>query len=392
MHSEKRELAALRRRFSFRFEMIPPERKNIGRTESARPMPPYIIINLYANLTKKDFGFSTQNFHDETNIETKIQITKFSTVYLQIKDYFIRFRDELPFETANPRPPSRKIAAGFGNRNEIVNFEPRQRPTTEQAAYSRSGPNRNAPHRLCGARSSRCRRGRKTYMQNQIPCSTNRSLTKASSCAWKPPSPNDSLRPLLLRAIASAPSRRATNAIGLASKPRSESSPRKRRRAPISSASTCPKPPCGASSSSRNGTNPSQRRRHGRKRRHRCVSYNSNGWPSNPPTRDGVWDVRSPRRRCDGPYDRPRRSDPAAYADMEPPGAAALPQPRIPLLPHADDRHAEQGGDGHEALPQRIRRDDGGIAPHGRPRRDRRMAPHGVPVIGRIGYSSGVSM
>ena len=42
-------------------------------------------------------------------------------------------------------------------------------------------------------------------MQNQIPCSTNRSLTKASSCAWKPPSPNDSLRPLLLRAIASAP-------------------------------------------------------------------------------------------------------------------------------------------------------------------------------------------
>ncbi len=89
---------------------------------------------------------------------------------------------------------------------------------------------------------------------------------------------------------------------------------------------------------------------------------------------------------------RPRRSDPAAYADMEPPGAAALPQPRIPLLPHADDRHAEQGGDGHEALPQRIRRGDGGIAPHGRPRRDRRMAPHGVPVIGRIGYSSGVSM
>ena len=157
MHSEKRELAALRRRFSFRFEMIPPERKNIGRTESARPMPPYIIINLYANLTKKDFGFSTQNFHDETNIETKIQITKFSTVYLQIKDYFIRFRDELPFETANPRPPSRKIAAGFGNRNEIVNFEPRQRPTTEQAAYSRSGPNRNAPHKRCGARSSRCR-------------------------------------------------------------------------------------------------------------------------------------------------------------------------------------------------------------------------------------------
>ena len=60
--------------------------------------------------------------------------------------------------------------------------------------------------------------------------------------------------------------------------------------------------------------------------------------------------------------------------------AAALPQPRIPLLPHADDRHAEQGGDGHEALPQRIRRGDGGIA------------PHGVPVIGRIGYSSGVSM
>lgn len=59
---------------------------------------------------------------------------------------------------------------------------------------------------------------------------------------------------------------------------------------------------------------------------------------------------------------------------------------------HADDRHAEQGGDGHEALPQRIRRGDGGIAPHGRPRRDRRMAPHGVPVIGRIGYSSGVSM
>ena len=231
MHSEKRELAALRRRFSFRFEMIPPERKNIGRTESARPMPPYIIINLYANLPKKDFGFSTQNFHDETNIETKIQITKFSTVYLQIKDYFIRFRDELPFETANPRPPSRKIAAGLGNRNEIVNFEPRQRPTTEQAAYSRSGPNRNAPRRLCGARSSRCRRGRKTYMQNQIPCSTNRSLTKASSCAWKPPSPNDSLRPLLLRAIASAPSRRATNAIGLASKPRSESSPTKRRRA-----------------------------------------------------------------------------------------------------------------------------------------------------------------
>ena len=111
MHSEKRELAALRRRFSFRFEMIPPESKNIGRTESARPMPPYIIINLYANLPKKDFGFSTQNFHDETNIETKIQITKFSTVYLQIKDYFIRFRDELPFETANPRPPSRKIAA-----------------------------------------------------------------------------------------------------------------------------------------------------------------------------------------------------------------------------------------------------------------------------------------
>ena len=52
-------------------------------------------------------------------------------------------------------------------------------------------------------------------MQNQIPCSTNRSLTKASSCAWKPPSPNDSLRPLLLRAIASAPSRRATNAIYL---------------------------------------------------------------------------------------------------------------------------------------------------------------------------------
>lgn len=256
MHSEKRELAALRRRFSFRFEMIPPERKNIGRTESARPMPPYIIINLYANLTKKDFGFSTQNFHDETNIETKIQITKFSTVYLQIKDYFIRFRDELPFETANPRPPSRKIAAGFGNRNEIVNFEPRQRPTTEQAAYSRSGPNRNAPHKRCGARSSRCRRGRKTYMQNQIPCSTNRSLTKASSCAWKPPSPNGSLRPLLLRAIASAPSCRATNATGLASKPRSESSPRKRRRAPISSASTCPKPPCGASSSSRNGTNP----------------------------------------------------------------------------------------------------------------------------------------
>lgn len=82
----------------------------------------------------------------------------------------------------------------------------------------------------------------------------------------------------------------------------------------------------------------------------------------------------------------------AAYADMEPPGAAALPQPRIPLLPHADDRHAEQGGDGYEALPQRIRRGDGGIAPHGRPRRDRRMAPHGVPVIGRIGYSSGVSM
>ena len=235
MHSEKRELAALRRRFSFRFEMIPPERKNIGRTESARPMPPYIIINLYANLPKKDFGFSTQNFHDETNIETKIQITKFSTVYLQIKDYFIRFRDELPFETANPRPPSRKIAAGLGNRNEIVNFEPRQRPATEQAAYSRSGPNRNAPRRLCGARSSRCRRGRKTYMQNQIPCSTNRSLTKASSCAWKPPSPNGSLRPLLLRAIASAPSCRATNATGLASKPRSESSPRKRRRAPISS-------------------------------------------------------------------------------------------------------------------------------------------------------------
>lgn len=32
------------------------------------------------------------------------------------------------------------------------------------------------------------------------------------------------------------------------------------------------------------------------------------------------------------------------------------------------------------------------LAPHGRPRRDRRMAPHGVPVIGRIGYSSGVSM
>ena len=190
MHSEKRELAALRRRFSFRFEMIPPERKNIGRTDSVRPMPPYIIINLYANLPKKDFGFSTQNFHDETNIETKIQITKFSTVYLQIKDYFIRFRDELPFETANPRPPSRKIAAGFGNRNEIVNFEPRQRPATEQAAYSRSGPNRNAPHKRCGARSSRCRRGRKTYMQNQIPCSTNRSLTKASSCAWKPPSPN----------------------------------------------------------------------------------------------------------------------------------------------------------------------------------------------------------
>lgn len=48
----------------------------------------------------------------------------------------------------------------------------------------------------------------------------------------------------------------ATNAIGLASKPRSESSPTKRRRAPISSASTCPKPPCGASPSSRNGTNP----------------------------------------------------------------------------------------------------------------------------------------
>ena len=120
-------------------------------------MPPYIIINLYANLPKKDFGFSTRNFHDETNIETKIQITKFSTTYLQIKDYFIRFRDELPFETANPRPPSRKIAAGFGNRNEIVNFEPRQRPTTEQAAYSRSGPNRNAPHKRCGARSSRCR-------------------------------------------------------------------------------------------------------------------------------------------------------------------------------------------------------------------------------------------
>ena len=38
---------------------------------------------------------------------------------------------------------------------------------------------------------------------------------------------------------------------------------------------------------------------------YRCVSYNSNGWPSNPPTRDGVWDVRSPRRRCDGPYDSP---------------------------------------------------------------------------------------
>ena len=65
-------------------------------------------------------------------------------------------------------------------------------------------------------------------MQNQIPCSTNRPFTKASSCAWKPPSPNDSLRPLLLRAIASAPSCRATNATGLASKPRSESSPRKR--------------------------------------------------------------------------------------------------------------------------------------------------------------------
>ena len=35
------------------------------------------------------------------------------------------------------------------------------------------------------------------------------------------------------------------------------------------------------------------------------VSYNSNGWPSNPPTKDGVWDVRSPRRRYDGPYDSP---------------------------------------------------------------------------------------
>ena len=130
------------------------------------------------------------------------------------------------------------------------------------------------------------------------------------------------------------------------------------------------------------------------KRRHRCVSYNSNGWPSNPPTRDGVWDVRSPRRRCDGPYDSPRRSDPAAYADMEPPGAAALPQPRaVPLLPRR--RRSSCGarrGTGMKRLPQRIRRDDGGIAPHGRPRRDRRMAPHGVPVIGRIGYSSGVSM
>ena len=47
----------------------------------------------------------------------------------------------------------------------------------------------------------------------------------------------------------------------------------------------------------------------------------------------------------------PRRSDPAAYADMEPPGAAALPQPRIPLLPHADDRHAEQGGTGMKRYP-----------------------------------------
>ena len=388
MHSEKRELAALRRRFSFRFEMIPPERKNIGRTESARPMPPYIIINLYANLPKKDFGFSTQNFHDETNIETKIQITKFSTVYLQIKDYFIRFRDELPFETANPRPPSRKIAAGLGNRNEIVNFEPRQRPTTEQAAYSRSGPNRNAPRRLCGARSSRCRRGRKTYMQNQIPCSTNRSLTKASSCAWKPPSPNDSLRPLLLRAIASAPSRRATNAIGLASKPRSESSPTRLFRARLPARSRLAVP------LRRHGT--------GRTRRNGDDMDGRGGIAASATTPMGGRRTRPPRTgsgTCDrhgggttGRTTRPRRSDPAAYADMEPPGAAALPQPRIPLLPHADDRHAEQGGDGHEALPQRIRRGDGGIAPHGRPRRDRRMAPHGVPVIGRIGYSSGVSM
>lgn len=43
-------------------------------------------------------------------------------------------------------------------------------------------------------------------------------------------------------------------------------------------------------------------------RRHRCVSYNSKGWPSNPPTKDGVWDVRSPRRRCDGRTTRPREA------------------------------------------------------------------------------------
>ncbi|MFR6414644.1 MAG: hypothetical protein ACLUNS_02280 [Alistipes shahii] len=62
------------------------------------------------------------------------------------------------------------------------------------------------------------------------------------------------------------------------------------------------------------------------------------------------------------------------------------------LLPHADDRHAEQGGDGHEALPQRIRRGDGYCAARSPPPRSTNE-PHGVPVIGEaIGYSSGVSM
>lgn len=52
---------------SFRSETIdrrrppPPERKNTGRTEFVRPMPPYIIINLYANSSGKSLIFQGEN-------------------------------------------------------------------------------------------------------------------------------------------------------------------------------------------------------------------------------------------------------------------------------------------------------------------------------------------
>ena len=139
-------------------------------------------------------------------------------------------------------------------------------------------------------------------------------------------------------------------------------------------------------------TNPSQRRRHGRKRRHRCVSYNSMGGRRTRPPRTGSGTC---DRHGGGTTGRTTRPPAKRSCCIRRHGATG----RCGSTAASDSasaarRRSSCGArrDGHEALPQRIRRGDGGIAPHGRPRRDRRMAPHGVPVIGRIGYSSGVSM